>query len=64
VLRIHAFGASTLAALMAMHRREDAEVAGLGLPVENRYGLRPAAAPDGSPAPIEAERGARHPGAA
>jgi hypothetical protein len=31
-------------------------LAGLGVPVENRYGLRPAAAPDGSPAPIEVER--------
>jgi hypothetical protein len=29
---------------------------GLGVPVENRYGLRPAAAPDGSPMPIEVER--------
>ncbi len=31
-------------------------LAGLGVPVENRYGLRPAAAADGSPAPIEVER--------
>jgi len=31
-------------------------LAGLGVPVENRYGLRPAAAPDGSPMPIEVER--------
>lgn len=31
-------------------------LAGLGVPVENRYGLRPAAATDGSPAPIEVER--------
>lgn len=30
-------------------------LAGLGLPVENRFGLRPADAPDGSPAPIEIE---------
>lgn len=30
-------------------------LAGLGVPVENRFGLRPAAAADGSPAPIEAE---------
>ncbi|MEI9987192.1 MAG: hypothetical protein WDN69_31000, partial [Aliidongia sp.] len=29
---------------------------GLGVPVENRFGLRPAVAPDGSPAPIEADR--------
>ena len=28
---------------------------GLGAPVENRFGLRPAHAPDGSPAPIEPE---------
>jgi hypothetical protein len=28
---------------------------GLGAPVENRFGLRPAAEPDGSPSPIEAE---------
>lgn len=28
-------------------------LAGLGVPVENRFGLRPAAAPDGSPAAIE-----------
>jgi hypothetical protein len=28
-------------------------LAGLGMPVENRFGLRPAAEPDGSPAPIE-----------
>lgn len=27
----------------------------LGVPVDNRYGLRPAASPDGSPAPIEIE---------
>ena len=31
-------------------------LAGLGVPVENRFGLRPAALPDGSPAPIEADR--------
>jgi hypothetical protein len=31
-------------------------LAGLGVPVENRYGLRPAVAADGSPAPIEALR--------
>jgi hypothetical protein len=31
-------------------------LAGLGVPVENRFGLRPASAPDGSPAPIEANR--------
>ncbi|HWA41955.1 MAG TPA: hypothetical protein VHA10_02005 [Hypericibacter adhaerens] len=30
-------------------------LAGLGLPVENRFGLRPAAEADGSPSPIEAE---------
>ena len=30
---------------------------GLGVPIENRFGLRPAAAPDGSPAPIEIEAG-------
>jgi hypothetical protein len=30
-------------------------LAGLGLPVENRFGLRPAAEADGSPAPIEAD---------
>jgi hypothetical protein len=30
-------------------------LAGLGVPVENRFGLRPAHAPDGSPAPIETE---------
>jgi len=30
-------------------------LAGLGVPVENRFGLRPAALADGSPAPIEAE---------
>jgi hypothetical protein len=29
--------------------------AGLGIPVENRFGLHPAAAPDGSPVPIEVE---------
>jgi hypothetical protein len=29
---------------------------GLGVPVENRFGLRPAVAPDGAPAPIEADR--------
>ena len=32
-------------------------LAGLGLPVENRFGLRPAVEADGSPAPIEAETG-------
>ncbi|MGC1302472.1 MAG: hypothetical protein WA840_08865 [Caulobacteraceae bacterium] len=31
-------------------------LAGLGVPIENRFGLRPAADADGSPAPIEAER--------
>jgi hypothetical protein len=30
-------------------------LAGLGVPVENRFGLRPAHAADGSPAPIETE---------
>jgi hypothetical protein len=30
-------------------------LAGLGVPVENRFGLRPAAETDGSPAPIEAD---------
>lgn len=33
-------------------------LAGLGLPVDNRYGLRPAAAADGSPAAIVADRAA------
>jgi hypothetical protein len=31
-------------------------LAGLGVPVDNLFGLRPAAAPDGSPAPAEIER--------
>ena len=31
-------------------------LAGLGVPVENRFGLRPAVKADGSPVPIEAER--------
>jgi len=31
-------------------------LAGLGLPVENRYGLRPAAERDGSPTPIDIDR--------
>lgn len=31
-------------------------LAGLGVPVENRFGLRPAAEADGAPAPIEADR--------
>lgn len=31
-------------------------LAGLGVPVENRFGLKPAVAPDGSPAPIEIDR--------
>jgi hypothetical protein len=31
--------------------------AGLGTPIENRFGLRPAAEPNGSPAPIEIETG-------
>lgn len=30
-------------------------LAGLGVPVENRFGLRPAADPDGQPAPIEVD---------
>ena len=30
-------------------------LAGLGVPVENQFGLRPAAAQDGSPAPIKIE---------
>jgi hypothetical protein len=32
-------------------------LAGLGVPVENRFGLRPAAAADGAPAPLEIDRG-------
>jgi len=31
-------------------------LAGLGVPVDNRFGLRPAAALDGTPAPIEVDR--------
>jgi hypothetical protein len=31
-------------------------LAGLGVPVENRFGLRPAVAPDGAPAPVEIDR--------
>jgi hypothetical protein len=31
-------------------------LAGLGVPIDNRFGLRPAAAPDGTPAPIEIDR--------
>lgn len=31
-------------------------LAGLGVPVDNRFGLRPAAAPDGAPAPAEVDR--------
>jgi hypothetical protein len=31
-------------------------LAGLGVPIENRFGLRPAAAPDGTPAPVEIDR--------
>jgi hypothetical protein len=31
-------------------------LAGLGVPVDNRFGLRPAAAPDGMPAPVEIDR--------
>jgi hypothetical protein len=31
-------------------------LAGLGVPVDNRFGLRPAAAPDGAPAPVEIDR--------
>jgi hypothetical protein len=31
-------------------------LAGLGVPVDNRFGLRPAAAPDGVPAPAEIDR--------
>ena len=31
-------------------------LAGLGVPVENRFGLRPAAAADGAPAPVEIDR--------
>ena len=34
-------------------------LAGLGVPVENRFGLHPAAEPDGSPSPIEIQSGAR-----
>jgi hypothetical protein len=32
-------------------------LAGLGIAAENRFGLHPAAEPDGSPAPFEADRG-------
>ena len=35
-------------------------LAGLGVPVENRFGLRPAAESDGSPAPIEVESALDH----
>jgi hypothetical protein len=31
-------------------------LAGLGVPVDNRFGLRPAAGPDGAPAPVEIDR--------
>jgi hypothetical protein len=31
-------------------------LAGLGVPVENRFGLRPARTPDGMPAPVEIDR--------
>jgi hypothetical protein len=31
-------------------------LAGLGVPVDNRFGLRPAVAPDGAPAPVEIDR--------
>jgi hypothetical protein len=31
-------------------------LAGLGVPVDNRFGLRPAATPDGAPAPVEIDR--------
>jgi hypothetical protein len=31
-------------------------LAGLDVPIENRFGLRPAAAPDGTPAPVEIDR--------
>jgi hypothetical protein len=31
-------------------------LAGLGVPVENRFGLRPAATPDGAPAPVDIDR--------
>jgi hypothetical protein len=31
-------------------------LAGLGIPVENRFGLRPATLPDGQPAPMDSER--------
>jgi len=32
-------------------------LAGLGVPVENRFGLRPRAEPDGSPSPVEIDQG-------
>jgi hypothetical protein len=32
-------------------------LAGLGVPIENRFGLRPAATPDGAPTPAEIDRG-------
>jgi len=32
-------------------------LAGLGVPVENRFGLKPASTPDGAPAPVEINRG-------
>jgi hypothetical protein len=31
-------------------------LAGLGVPVDNRFGLRPAVSPDGTPAPVEIDR--------
>ncbi len=35
-------------------------LAGLGIPVENRFGLHPAAQADGSPAPLKADRSLDH----
>jgi hypothetical protein len=35
-------------------------LAGLGVPVENRFGLRPASMPDGTPAPVEIDRTLDH----
>jgi hypothetical protein len=51
----HHHGDKTIPPQQQFGRLARSLLAGLGVPVENRYGLRPAAQPDGSPSPIEVE---------
>ncbi len=51
----HHHGDRTIPPQQRFGRYARSLLAGLGVPVENRFGLRPAAEADGSPSPVEAE---------